>query len=415
MTETQRDRNTEQLRAGVVGLGMIGGGVAVSLARSGFVPTVYDIRPTAADGLAGVPAPLDSPAEVAAASDVVMVAVVDADQAREVIGGRAGLLEGARPGLTVVLLATVELPVVRELALMCAEAGVGLLDCGVTPGDRAAENGMVAILGGDQDVVDQALPVLAGWAKKVVHCGPLGAGMATKIARNVVTYGGWSIVAEAVALAEAAGVDPARLTEVIDTADPGGRTLLQLLGLRIAGEGALPDAMAAKVEPLMTKDLDAARALAAELGVAVPLVDVARQRTPQTLDQQTEPADDPRTRGLELMDQVYGPGFSDNVPETDEPYLTETVEHLFGDIWSRPGLSVRDRRLLTMGVGASLGRAELIRIQARGALHNHELTPDQLREAVLHLAYYVGWCNSTAAQQGVADAIADVSPTKEVR
>ncbi|MFF5010519.1 NAD(P)-binding domain-containing protein [Streptomyces phaeochromogenes] len=414
MTESRRDQETEKLRAGVVGLGMIGGGVAVSLARSGLVPAVYDIRPTAADGLAGVPAPLGSPAEVAAASDVVMVAVVDADQAREVIVGKAGLLEGARPGLTVVLLATVELPVVRELAQVCAEADVGFLDCGVTPGDRAAENGMVAILGGAQDVVGRASPVLAGWAKRVVHCGPLGAGMATKIARNVVTYGGWSIVAEAVALAEAAGVDPARLAEVIDTADPGGRTLLQLLGLRIAGEGALPDAVAARVEPLMTKDLDAARTLSAELGVGVPLVDVARQRAPQTLDQRTEPADDPRARGLELMDQVYGPGFSDNVPETAEPYLTETVEHLFGDIWSRPGLSVRDRRLLTMGVGASLGRTDLIRIQARGALHNHEMTPDQLREAVLHLAYYVGWCNASAAQQGVADAIADVSPTKEV-
>ncbi|MEV7436516.1 NAD(P)-binding domain-containing protein [Streptomyces griseoviridis] len=449
----------------MVGLGMIGGGVAVSLATSGLVPAVYDIRPTAADGLPGVPAPLGSPAEVAAASDVVMVAVVDAAQAREVIGGADGLLKGARPGLTLVLLATVELPVVRELAAACADAGVGFLDCGVTPGDRAAENGMVAILGGDQDVVDRALPVLDGWARKVVHCGPLGAGMATKIARNVVTYGGWRTVAEAVALVEAAGVEPARLTEVIDTADPGGTTLLQLLRLRTAGEGALPDALADKIEPLMAKDLDAARALAAELGVPVPLVDVARaharqtldrqpaerqsadrqaanrqaaDRQPadrrtldhqtadrrtldhqtadrQTLDQQAEPAGDARARGLRLMDQVYGPGFSSTLPDATEPYLDETVEHLFADIWSRDGLSVRDRRLLTLGVGASLGRADLIRVQARGALHNRELTPDQLREAVLHLAYYVGWCNATAAQQGIADAIADVSPTKDIR
>lgn len=434
------DRADGSLRAGVVGLGMIGGGVAVSLATSGLVPAVYDIRPTAADGLPGVPAPLGSPAEVAAASDVVMVAVVDAAQAREVIGGADGLLKGARPGLTLVLLATVELPVVRELAAACADAGVGFLDCGVTPGDRAAENGMVAILGGDQDVVDRALPVLDGWARKVVHCGPLGAGMATKIARNVVTYGGWRTVAEAVALVEAAGVEPARLTEVIDTADPGGTTLLQLLRLRTAGEGALPDALADKIEPLMAKDLDAARALAAELGVPVPLVDVARaharqtldrqpaERRPadrqaadrqpadrQTLDRQAEPAGDARARGLRLMDQVYGPGFSSTLPEATEPYLDETVEHLFADIWSRDGLSVRDRRLLTLGVGASLGRADLIRVQARGALHNRELTPDQLREAVLHLAYYVGWCNATAAQQGIADAIADVSPTKDIR
>jgi 3-hydroxyisobutyrate dehydrogenase-like beta-hydroxyacid dehydrogenase len=99
---------------------------------------------------------------------------------------------------------------------------------------------MVAILGGDHAVADRALPVLDDWAKKVVHCGPLGAGMATKIARNVVAYGGWRTVTEAAALAEAAGVDPARLAEVIDTADPGGTTLLQLLRRRLAGDGVLP-------------------------------------------------------------------------------------------------------------------------------------------------------------------------------
>ncbi|MYQ35191.1 NAD(P)-binding domain-containing protein, partial [Streptomyces sp. SID4956] len=220
---------SDTLRAGVIGLGMIGGGVAVSLARSGRVPAVYDVRPDAAADLAGVPDPLGSPAEVAKTSDVVMVAVVNADQAREVIGGEHGLLAAAHPDLTIVLLATVALPVVHELAALCAERGVGFLDCGVTPGDKAAENGMVAILGGEQATVDAALPVLDDWAKKVVHCGPPGAGMATKIARNVVTYGSWRTVAEAAALARTAGVAPSRLAEVIDSADPEGRTLLQLL------------------------------------------------------------------------------------------------------------------------------------------------------------------------------------------
>lgn len=162
---------------------MIGGGVAVSLARRGRIPAVYDIRPLAADALAGVPRPLGSPAEVARASDVVMIAVVNAEQAREVISGPEGLLEGAHRDLIVVLLSTVALPVVHELAEVCSSKQVGFLDCGVTPGDKAAENGMVAILGGDDAVVERALPVLSDWTKKVVHCGPLGAGMATKIAR----------------------------------------------------------------------------------------------------------------------------------------------------------------------------------------------------------------------------------------
>nr|WP_145492655.1 MULTISPECIES: NAD(P)-binding domain-containing protein [Streptomyces] len=399
------DRHTP--RAGVVGLGMIGGGVAVSLARSGRVPAVYDIRPDASADLAGVPGPLDSPAQVAEASDIVMVAVVNADQAREVIGGEKGLLSAAHPGLTIVLLATVALPVVHELSNLCARHGVGFLDCGVTPGDKAAEHGMVAIVGGEQKTVDAAQPVLDDWATKVVHCGPPGAGMATKIARNVITYGSWRTVAEAAALARAAGVNPARLAEVIDTADPEGRTLLQLLRMH-GPDGILPEAVGRQIEPLMTKDLDAARELATALGIDVPLVDVLRTRVRQTLELKAEaPAvgDDLHQYGLEMMDQVYGPGFSAAVQGGSDPFTTETVDYLFAQVWAREGLSVRDRRLLTLGVAATVGRPELVQIIANGGLVNSELTPEQLREAVLHLAVYTGWCKATATHAGVTAAI----------
>jgi 3-hydroxyisobutyrate dehydrogenase-like beta-hydroxyacid dehydrogenase len=270
-------------RAGVIGLGMIGGGVAVSLARRGRIPVVYDIRPDAADKLAGVPAALASPAEVARASDVVLVAVVDADQARAVLSGDNGVLAGAHPGLTVVLLSTVAVPVVHELAETCAAAGVSLLDCGVTPGDKAADNGLVAILGGDESTVDKARPVLADFAKEVVHCGPLGAGMATKIARNVITYGTWRAVYEASTLAEAAGVDPAKLLTVIEEADPTGTTLFSWQRNRLAGNAEMR-AIVPQVERLLDKDLAAAQELAAHVGVRVPLVDVTRANGKDTLD-----------------------------------------------------------------------------------------------------------------------------------
>lgn len=121
-------------RAGVIGLGMIGGGVAVSLARSGRIPVVYDIRPDAADDLLGVPPVAASPVDVARDSDVVLVAVVDAAQARTVLCADDGVLAGAHPGLVVVLLSTVAVPVVHELARECSAKGVELLDCGVTRG-----------------------------------------------------------------------------------------------------------------------------------------------------------------------------------------------------------------------------------------------------------------------------------------
>lgn len=270
-------------RAGVIGLGMIGGGVAVSLARSGRTPMVYDIRPGAAEDLPGVPPPAACPADVARDSDVVLVAVVDADQARTVLCADDGVLAGAHPGLVVVLLSTVAVPIVHELAQECSAKAVELLDCGVTPGDQAAHNGLVAILGGNDDAVRAAMPVLVDFAKEVVHCGPLGAGMATKIARNVITYGTWRAVHEAAGLVHAAGVAPERLIEVVQAADPEGATLFSWLRNQIAAQ---PDtrALVPQVRRLMDKDLAAAQELAADCGVTVPLVDATRSYGAQTLD-----------------------------------------------------------------------------------------------------------------------------------
>lgn len=116
---------------------------------------------------------------------------------------------------------------------------------------------------------------------------------------------------------------------------------------------------------------------------------------------------DRRDQGLAMMDQVYGPGFSAGLDGQHGALSNETVEHLFGEVWSRPGLSVRERRLLVLGATAALGRSDLIRVQVRGALANAELTAEQLDEMVLQLAFYVGWGNATEVQRGVAGALAD--------
>lgn len=171
--------------------------------------------------------------------------------------------------------------------------------------------------------------------------------------------------------------------------------------------------------------------------MTVPGVRVSRERAAETLEQPSaeEPgsaravAPDPSTgagedpnsaylRGLDLMDQVYGPGFSDAMPKqpVGDPFMDATVNYLFGEVWSRPALSVRDRRLLVLGATAALGRSDLIRIQTEGALINGELVPEQLREAALHLALYVGWGNATAVRNGFEEAIAaqnDAAPPQD--
>jgi alkylhydroperoxidase/carboxymuconolactone decarboxylase family protein YurZ len=173
-------------------------------------------------------------------------------------------------------------------------------------------------------------------------------------------------------------------------------------------DGALPEAIGCQIQPLMSKDLAAARDLAVELGVDTPLADVARTHVRETLGLPPEaPSSPARERGLAMMDTVYGPGFGQNLPEDSSPFTDTTVEHLFADVWARPGLDIRDRRLLVLGATAALGRPDLVQIQVRGALANHELTPEQLRETALQLAYYVGWGNATATHQGIEAALAD--------
>lgn len=112
-----------------------------------------------------------------------------------------------------------------------------------------------------------------------------------------------------------------------------------------------------------------------------------------------------RARGYATVDAVYGPNASDMMKgRTDHPFVAATVDHLFADIWNRPHLSIRDRRLLVIGATAMLGRPDLIEVQVRGALINNELDDKQLQEVVLHLAHYTGWGNATALLQGIEAA-----------
>ena len=94
-----------------------------------------------------------------------------------------------------------------------------------------------------------------------------------------------------------------------------------------------------------------------------------------------------RRRGLRKMEEVYGFDMSD----AEGDFFRYTVEHLFGDIWQREGLSTRDRRLLLIGMLAASNQADVLGIQVPAALANDELTPDELREIVIFVCHYVGW------------------------
>ena len=103
----------------------------------------------------------------------------------------------------------------------------------------------------------------------------------------------------------------------------------------------------------------------------------------------TSAPDDRRARGREKMQEVYN--FSIDPDEVPGDFAAFTVDHLFGEIWSRPGLSGPHRRLLAIGVLATLGQQALLEVQLTSALDNGELSELEVREIVVHLAHYVGW------------------------
>lgn len=111
-----------------------------------------------------------------------------------------------------------------------------------------------------------------------------------------------------------------------------------------------------------------------------------------------------RAAGMEKMQAVYN--FHVDPDALPGDFHAYTVDHLFGDVWSRPGLDVPTRRLLTVGVLAALGSTDLLDVQFQSALDNGELTEEQVREVVIHLAHYVGWPLATSVDAAAERVIA---------
>lgn len=277
-------------RVGIVGLGHIGGGVATSLIRTGMVPTaVFDVRPDASKSIEGCPSIATSAADVAQQCDLVILAVVTAEQAAEALFGTDGIASQHPDGLIVVLLSTIAVDSLQHLVRRCTEQGIALLDAAVTGGGRAALNGLIVMVGGPDETVKRALPVLEGFARNVVHCGPSGAGMVTKLARNAITFGQWAVIHEATSMAAVAGVNPETLLGVLTDGTEDGTDPLNPLRRIVSGKSISP-IQAHAAHQLADKDLAAAQKLGITVGLPTPVMDQVRPILPQVfLSELTRP------------------------------------------------------------------------------------------------------------------------------
>jgi 3-hydroxyisobutyrate dehydrogenase-like beta-hydroxyacid dehydrogenase len=282
---TEQQRRTETPTIGVIGLGTIGGGMASNLHAAGIPLVVCDVRSEATSRHADYAIVAASPAEVARLSDVVVVAVVNDEQVHDVLSGPEGaLVAGSRTDTIVVVVSTITTACVAAVGAEAAALGVPIVDCGVSGGPSAAVSGnLVCMCGGDPDVIAGLAPLFDAVGSLTVTMGPFGTGLVAKLARNLVQYGGWLAAYEGQVLAEAAGIDLAKLAQVVRASDAqsGGASTLMfrptVAPFTESDDRGLVEAMRAAAD-LASKDVRAALALAEQLDLELPLATLTAAR-----------------------------------------------------------------------------------------------------------------------------------------
>jgi 3-hydroxyisobutyrate dehydrogenase-like beta-hydroxyacid dehydrogenase len=218
-------------RIGFVGLGIMGSRMAANLRRAGYELTVYNRTRERADAWAaehgGTVA--STPAEVGAASDVVVTMVVDGAQVAEVLLGEHGVAEAAAPGVLCVDMSTIAPGESRRIAAALAERGIHFVDAPVTGSSPKAQDGTLTIMaGGAPEDFQRARPLFEVMGELIVHVGDeIGQGQMVKLINNAVAAANAHTLAQALVVGRATGVDLDALTEVM-AAGSGGSAMLSL-------------------------------------------------------------------------------------------------------------------------------------------------------------------------------------------
>jgi 3-hydroxyisobutyrate dehydrogenase len=204
------------MKIGVAGLGAMGAAVAGRHLSLGNEVTVWNRTPDKAKPLADAGAKVvKSPAEVAAASDIVVTLLTDGAAIEAVYNGPNGLLAGDVKGKLFIEMSTVPPKVETDLAPKVRGKGAIVVECPVGGSTTPAREGkLLGLMGAEPADAERARPILEQMCRKVVHCGPVGAGAAMKLAINLPLMVAWQAYGEAFAIARSVGWEPQRLLEL---------------------------------------------------------------------------------------------------------------------------------------------------------------------------------------------------------
>jgi 3-hydroxyisobutyrate dehydrogenase-like beta-hydroxyacid dehydrogenase len=259
---------------GFIGLGNMGGPMALNLAKNGFALVVHDVVPEKVEPLRGRGARVGaSPAEVAGATTRTIVMVETTAQAESVITGEHGIVRAAARGHIVICMSTIDPFAAKRLGALLAARGIAMLDAPVSGGTvRAASGELSIIAGGPDETFEQCRDVFKAMGTNLFHVGPLGQGLAMKLVNNMLIQVNRVAVAEALVMGVKAGLDPQTIYDVIRVST----------GTSHAFETGVPKILARDFTPggtvdITYKDQELETGFAKQLGVPLFLANVTQQ------------------------------------------------------------------------------------------------------------------------------------------
>ncbi|MVW75232.1 NAD(P)-dependent oxidoreductase [Pseudomonas xionganensis] len=258
------------------GIGLMGLPMSRRLLAAGYPLSVWNRSPDKCAPLQAEGAHvLETPAELCAEANIVMLCLANTEVVREVVFGPGGIVEGARPGQLLVDFSSLEPAATREMAAeLEARTGMHWMDAPVSGGTPGAASGTLAIMAGGREAdIERARPILAHLGQRLTRMGEVGAGQVTKVCNQMIVACNALVIAEVVALAERSGVDASLLAEALAGGFADSKPL-QILA---------PQMAASEFEPIkwhvrtLLKDLDTAVKLSREQGSATPISGLAAQ------------------------------------------------------------------------------------------------------------------------------------------
>ena len=259
---------------GFIGLGNMGGPMAMNLSRAGFPLVVHDIDPAKVEPLRAQGAKVAGSAQdVAAEARRVICMVETTGQAESVISGARGIVQSARRGDVVVCMSTIDPLVARRLHDELAARGVKMLDAPVSGGTVRAASGELSILvGGAPEVFAACRDIFQAMGKNLFHVGSIGQGLALKLVNNMLIQTTTVAVCEALVMGVKAGLDPQVIYDVVRVST----------GNSFAFESRVPKIIARDFSPggtvdISFKDQELETAFAKQLGVPLLLANISQQ------------------------------------------------------------------------------------------------------------------------------------------